>query len=143
MLLKVTGSRNNLPLRVQSPVEAPISNEKEGFSLETEGYDSIKSWFRLEINVVGKNRIFGCLLSQLWDLRVPQKAKKWLRIQQNSVQKWAWLVGFVKMATTRWSSIVLWVFIARQICCFISFQIEIAREFMNYISHICSRKEIG
>ena len=50
----MVGSRNNLPLRVQSPVEAPISNEKEGFSLETEGYDSIKSWFRLEINVIGK-----------------------------------------------------------------------------------------
>ena len=54
MLLKVTGSRNNLPLRVQSPDEAPISKGKFGFSLETEEYYSIKSRFLPEINVTGK-----------------------------------------------------------------------------------------
>ena len=54
MLLKVTGSRNNLPLRVQSPDESPISKDEFGFPLETEEYDSIKSRFLPEINVTGK-----------------------------------------------------------------------------------------
>ena len=72
MLLKVTGSRNNLPLRVQSPDEAPISKDKFGFSLKTEEYDSIKSRFLPEINVTGKfkyqNQLFCLVIVTFFDL---------------------------------------------------------------------------
>ena len=70
MLLKGTGSRNNLPLRVQSPDEAPISKDKFGFSLETEEYDSIKP-----SNLSNKINFFVWLLSHSLT-KAPQEAKK-------------------------------------------------------------------